>query len=128
MKRKSVPALALLMASSLAAPTFAHAAPATVQNDPWFAHDKYLHGSVSAALAIGAYTATAFATPDTKLRLGVGAGFALSVGIAKELWDLQGHGDPSWRDLSWDVMGTVSGLLASWIVDAYVFQTPALSY
>jgi putative lipoprotein len=126
--RRAVPAIALIVASVLAAPTIVHADTVTVENDPWFARDKYLHGSVSAALAIGAYTATSFATTDTKLRLGVGAGFALSVGIAKELWDLQGHGDPSWRDFTWDVMGTGVGLLASWLVDAYVFQTPALSY
>lgn len=119
--RSGATAIALLIASTLSASTFAHAAYATTDNDPWFARDKYLHGSVSAALAIGSYTATSFATPDIELRLGLGAGFALSAGIAKELWDLQGHGDASWRDVSWDVMGTASGLLVSWLVDTYVF-------
>jgi len=39
------------------------------------------------------------------VRLAVGGGFAFSLGVAKELWDLSGHGDASWRDLTWDAVG-----------------------
>jgi len=119
--KKSATVIALLIATSLCVPTLAHAAPSAGENDPWFARDKYLHGSVSAALAIGGYAAASFATPDPKLRLGVGAGLALSAGITKELLDLRGPGDASWRDLTWDFVGTASGLLLSWFVGTYAF-------
>jgi putative lipoprotein len=91
----------------------AHAA----DRDPWFGPDKALHFEVSAALAAGGYGATALATDDRRVRLGVGGAFAFSLGIAKELWDLSGHGDPSWRDLTWDAVGTVTGLAVAAAVD-----------
>ena len=47
----------------------------------------------------------------------MGGGLALSAGIAKELWDLSGHGDASWRDLTWDVVGTVTGLAVAAAID-----------
>ena len=45
------------------------------------------------------------------------ASFALGLGIAKEVWDLSGHGDASWRDLTWDVVGTTTGVLVAYAVD-----------
>ena len=85
--------------------------------DPWFGRDKALHFSLSAALATGGYGAMALATDDRRVRLAVGGGFAFSLGIAKELWDLSGHGDASWRDLTWDAVGTVTGLAFAAAVD-----------
>lgn len=46
--------------------------------------------------------------------------------MAKELWDLSGHGSPSWKDFTWDVIGVATGLLLSWLVDRYIV-TPLLS-
>ena len=43
--------------------------------------------------------------------------FALGLGIAKEVWDLSGHGDASWRDLTWDVVGTTTGVLVAYAID-----------
>jgi putative lipoprotein len=106
--------LALLAAlGALAAPRPARAA----DPDPWFGHDKALHFGASALLASGGYGATALATDDRRVRLAVGGGFAFSLGIAKELWDLSGHGDASWRDLTWDAVGTVTGLALAAAVD-----------
>jgi len=94
------------------------AAPARAADpDPWFGHDKKLHFEVSAALASGGYGAAALVTDDRRARLAVGGGFALSAGVAKELWDLSGHGDASWRDLTWDAVGTVTGLALAYAVD-----------
>ncbi len=52
--------------------------------------------------------------------LAIGAGVAIGVGAAKEGWDALGHGDPSWRDFAWDVIGTASGLVIAWGVDLLV--------
>jgi putative lipoprotein len=94
------------------------AAPARAADpDPWFGHDKKLHFEISAALASGGYGATSLVTDDRRARLAVGGGFAFSVGVAKELWDLSGHGDASWRDLTWDAVGTVTGLTLAYAVD-----------
>ena len=35
----------------------------------------------------------------------------LTAGVSKEVWDAFGHGDASWRDLAWDVVGTATGVL-----------------
>jgi len=54
-------------------------------------------------------------------RLAAGATLALGAGVAKEIADLAGAGDPSLRDLVWDVVGTGAGLLLAWGVDAAFF-------
>ena len=30
-------------------------------------------------------------------------------------------GDPSWRDFTWDVVGTTTGVLVGWLIDRYLF-------
>lgn len=101
-------------------------ARAQVDPDPWFAPDKALHFSFSAGLAGLGYGGAALMTEDRGLRVAVGAGLALSAGIAKELADLAGLGHPSWKDLAWDVAGTAVGLLVSWLLDRFIF-TPIFS-
>ncbi|MCG5052797.1 MAG: hypothetical protein KA712_07535 [Myxococcales bacterium] len=98
-----------------------HASVFAVETDPWFARDKYLHGGVSAALALTGYGASALVWEEPRWRFLGGAGFALALGSAKELADLVGPGDASWKDFSWNVVGTASGLLVAWWLDAYVF-------
>jgi putative lipoprotein len=96
-------------------------AAAQADPDPWFAPDKALHFSFSAGLAGLGYGGAALFTEDRRVRLAVGAGVALTAGIAKELLDLTGLGRPSWKDLAWDVAGTAVGLVLSWLLDTYVF-------
>jgi len=97
------------------------ATPARAQSrDDWFGPDKALHFSVSALLAGGGYAAASPFTQRTAVRVGVGAGFALSLGIAKELYDATGAGDASWRDFTWDVLGTGVGVLTAWLIDLAV--------
>jgi len=85
--------------------------------DDWFGPDKALHFEASAAIALARYGGTALFSDDTRVRLAVGGGLALSAGVGKELWDLSGHGDPSWRDLTWDAVGTVTGLAVAVTID-----------
>ena len=99
-----------------AAGTLAPARAATDQ-DPWLGHDKLLHFEVSAAIAAGGYGGAALFSPRTEVRLATGAGLALAAGVGKELWDLQGNGDASWRDLTWDVIGTATGLAVAVTID-----------
>ncbi len=88
-----------------------------VENDPWFGHDKALHFAASASLAVVGYAGASLATEHRPTRVVVAASFALGLGIAKEVWDLSGHGDASWRDLTWDVVGTTTGVLVAYAVD-----------
>jgi putative lipoprotein len=85
--------------------------------DPWFGHDKALHFGASATISAAGYGAGAWLSDDARVRWIAGAGLGLTAGVAKELWDLAGHGDPSWRDLTWDVVGTASGLAVAAAID-----------
>jgi putative lipoprotein len=90
---------------------------AAATQDDWFGADKKLHFEASAALALLGYGGASLFTDDRGMRAGAAAAFAIDVGIAKELWDRAGHGDPSTRDLAWDVAGTATGLAVALAVD-----------
>jgi putative lipoprotein len=87
-------------------------------DDPWFAPDKALHCGVSVLLAAGGYAASSTVLGSRNERALAGGAFSLTIGAGKELWDLSGHGDPSWRDFAWDVIGTAAGLALAASVDA----------
>lgn len=91
-----------------------------VDPDPWFGRDKFLHFGVSAAIAAGGYglgkaTIGGYAGPAI-----LGSSLSLAAGATKELIDLAGYGDPSWRDLTWDVIGTAVGTGLCLGIDAIV--------
>jgi putative lipoprotein len=106
-------ALAVLVTSAFALPTAARAD----DRDPWLGHDKLLHFEASAAIAAGGYGGAALLSDDVRVRLAAGAAIGITAGVAKELWDLSGHGDASWRDLTWDAIGTASGLAVALTID-----------
>jgi putative lipoprotein len=85
--------------------------------DPWWGPDKALHFGVSAGLAAGGYGASSLVLDQRAARAGVGAGFSLTVGAGKELYDLSGGGDPSWKDFAWDVAGAGVGVAIALLVD-----------
>ncbi|WP_050434258.1 YfiM family protein [Chondromyces crocatus] len=132
MFRLLVPVAALVASALVLAPNLASAqesalprrsplvrpaAPALAPRDPWVGHDKALHFTASAAIAGGGYALGALGTRDVPGRLAVGAILALSAGATKEVLDAAGFGQPSLRDLAWDVVGTVFGLLFAASVD-----------
>lgn len=86
----------------------ARAAPAA---DPWFGPDKALHASVSVVLALGVGAGWHSLALGPVAEGALSAGLTLAVGGAKELLDLAGLGTPSWRDFTWDVIGTLVGVL-----------------
>lgn len=107
------PLLALSLFLSLSLPGVAAAQDA----DPWFGTDKGLHFSASLGLAAGGYGLGAVIFDDAPARVLSGAAVGLGAGVAKELADLAGLGDPSWRDFAWDLVGTAVGVTLSWLID-----------
>jgi uncharacterized protein YfiM (DUF2279 family) len=88
--------------------------------DPWIARDKAFHFDVSAGIAAAAYGASAAWFVDARWKaLAIGGGVALAAGAGKEIVDATGifGGDPSWKDFTWDAIGTVAGLAIAWSVD-----------
>lgn len=93
--------------------------------DEWFARDKALHFGASAAIASTGYGIGAALLSDRAWALGVGAGSSVAAGAAKEGWDATGRGDPSWKDFTWDLVGTGFGLAVAWGLDALIRRPPA---
>lgn len=87
------------------------------QRDPWWGPDKQLHFTYSALITGISYGGLAMTYSDRPVRLLGGGAVAMSAGIGKEVYDLSGHGDPSWRDLTWDALGVATGLGISLLVD-----------
>jgi putative lipoprotein len=97
--------------------------------DPLFGRDKALHFAVSASIAGAGYgVTTAFAKERWKALI-IGGGAAIAAGALKEGYDAAGHGDPSWKDFGWDVVGAAVGLALAWGIDVAVHggETPPLS-
>ena len=88
--------------------------------DPWLGADKALHLGVSAGLAAGGYAVSSFWLDRRYERALAGGVLSLTLGASKELWDLSGHGDPSWRDFTWDAVGTAVGIALAVGVDALI--------
>ena len=86
-------------------------------DDDWLGRDKAGHFVASVAGAAGGHGpgAVGWGGPGGGAR--GGASLALAAGIGKELYDLGGHGDPSLRDLTWDVAGTLTGVALAWAID-----------
>jgi putative lipoprotein len=108
-------ALATAVVVMLSSPSARAADP-----DPWFGPDKGLHFGVSVGLAAGGYGVSAIVLNERWQRAVAGAGFSLTLGAGKELYDLTGHGDASWKDFTWDVVGTAVGVGIALLIDTAV--------
>lgn len=85
--------------------------------DAWLARDKFDHFVVSSSVAAETYLVAAAHVKARGWALVIAGGTSLALGGAKEAWDLAGHGDPSWRDFAWDVIGTTAGLGLAFCID-----------
>jgi putative lipoprotein len=99
--------------------------PRLAAADEWWGTDKALHFSVSAGLASAAYAAAIPFTERREVRCIVGASASLLIGATKEGYDALGHGDPSWRDFTWDVAGTAVGVLVAYSLDYLIANASA---
>jgi putative lipoprotein len=106
--------------AALVAASLATAAPAAAEDDPWWGRDKALHFGVSAGLGASGYALSSLALESRLERVAAGAAFSLTLGASKELYDLSGGGDASWKDFTWDVAGTSVGVGLALLVDLIV--------
>ncbi len=91
-------------------------------SDRWWARDKAMHCSVSLMLAADAHTVASAFTERPLYRALWGSALPMSLGLAKELHD-QSIGRPfSWRDLTWDALGTATGTTVAWLIDRYFLE------
>lgn len=114
--------LALLCLSLLAPLSARGQAPEPAPQDDWFGQDKLLHFSVSVGLAGAGYTGGALLFDTPQARWLTGAGVALGAGLGKELYDAGRGSIFSFKDLSWDVLGTGTGLALSWAIERLFFS------
>jgi putative lipoprotein len=92
--------------------------------DRWLGPDKALHFGVSTGLAAGSYAGASLFLDQRWQRATAAAGFTLSLGAAKELYDATGHGDPSLRDFTWDMLGCAVGVGVSLLIDLLLSPAP----
>ncbi len=110
-----------VVSASLAVSALVSAAPArAADEDPWWGRDKALHFGVSAGLGASGYAVSSLALDSRLERAAAGAAFSLTLGAGKELYDLSGGGDPSWKDFTWDVAGTSVGVGLALLVDLII--------
>jgi putative lipoprotein len=80
--------------------------------------DKALHFGASALISGTGYGVGTLLFERSRVEPALfGGGIALAVGAAKEGADALGLGDPSWKDFTWDVIGTVVGLAIALGID-----------
>jgi putative lipoprotein len=108
-----------VIASLLGAAMALAPSPAAARDD-WFGRDKALHFGATFVLAGAGYAGASAFSSEPVVRLGVGGGLAMGVGIGKELYDRGHGGDPSLKDLTWDALGTATGLVTAWLIDRYL--------
>ena len=116
--RRTLPAVVVGAFAALFVAGDAHAD--TTANDPWDSTDKFIHYGASAGIAASGYVVGALIFEPRAHALAVGAGAAAFAGISKELLDLDGAGNASWKDMAWNGLGLVSGLAVAWGIDLLV--------
>ncbi len=87
------------------------------EGDRWFGPDKAKHFAVSAVVQGISHGLVRSAGSDYRTASDVAAVSTLSVGVAKELWDRSRGRHFSWKDLTADVAGGVSGAVVMRQVD-----------
>ena len=90
---------------------------AQAEHDPWISTDKALHLSATAVISASGYAFGAELSDAAAPKLLVGAGLGLLAAAGKELADLAGLGQPSWRDFAWSTAGSAVGLVIAWAIE-----------
>jgi len=88
--------------------------------EPWTGTDKLLHFGLSAAIGGVGYAFGVACCETRPWGLMIGGGIGLAAGAAKELLDLAGAGQPSFKAFVWDVAGVALGLGIALSIDMAV--------
>ena len=107
---------ALAFCLTLSGPAAAHDTDAD-PTDPWWGRDKALHLGVSTGLAAAGYGVSSLWLDRAWQRASAGAAFSLTLGVGKEVADWAGYGQPSYKDLLYDIAGTALGVTLAYLVD-----------
>lgn len=89
----------------------AQAAQATVARDSWFGGDKIKHFFISAFATSVAYSALQAAGANRTTAMTGAIGASIGLGVARELYNLRTTRTFSYKDLTWDAIGTGSAAL-----------------
>lgn len=79
--------------------------------DRWLGRDKLKHFVTSAFVQSLGYGMLRGAGVSHSLALAGATLSTATVGVGKEVWDAQGHGTPSAKDLVWDAAGAGTATL-----------------
>lgn len=87
------------------------------EGDCWFGSDKAKHFAVSALVQGVSHGLVRSTGSDYRTASGLAAVSTLSTGVGKELWDRSRGGYFSWKDVTADIAGGVSGAMVMRQVD-----------
>jgi putative lipoprotein len=90
---------------------------AQAADDAWWGKDKQKHLLLSSGAAFVTYVWLGHSGMEPSLRMGATALVVLGVGALKEARDALGYGHASWKDMTWNVIGTAVGLIVAWVVE-----------
>ncbi|MFH1759553.1 MAG: hypothetical protein ABIA63_00495 [bacterium] len=89
--------------------------PLFASDDPWFGIDKAQHFAVSVVAAAGSkYMLHTHSRLNHTNAAAVGAGFTITLGISKEVYDKKKGSYFSCKDLIYDILGTAAGIWLVW--------------
>jgi putative lipoprotein len=89
-------------------------------DDAFFAADKRLHFSISAAAALTCELALNSFDLPAPVHYPLALGLPLGLGFGKELFDYARGGQASRADLSWDILGVATGLLVAFVLETWL--------
>lgn len=90
--------------------------------DEWLGPDKALHFTASAGIAGVTWAGVTFVSDELWVRVVTSTAVALAAGLGKELLDLAGLGQPSWKDLAWDALGTFTSVVTALLLDRLLVE------
>ena len=103
----------LFATTLLTASDAGHVAPPLQPADAWIAEDKLKHAAMSFAATAFVQAGLRGAGVETGTAVPVAAAIAGFAGIAKEMHDRGKGGTFSARDLAWDALGIIAGVMVT---------------
>jgi putative lipoprotein len=91
-----------------------------VRADDWVGPDKGLHFGASAGLSVLGHALALPLLESPLERATFGLIGSLALGLAKEFVDGVGLGTASFKDVTWNLAGAVTGALLAWTIDTFL--------